>query len=92
MALDVSVRSIEDMRNLSNDLKVLSDEMKETFRAAQKEVRSVEESWQDAQYLKFRDEFDTDVRDVERMSQRFREYAAHIDKLLQPLEDYKSIR
>ena len=64
MALDVSVRSIEDMRNLSNDLKVLSDEMKETFRAAQKEVRSVEESWQDAQYLKFRDEFDIQINRV----------------------------
>ena len=92
MAQDVSVRDLDAMRNLSSDLKGLSDQLIEFFHAAKKEIADVGESWRDNQYIKFAEEFNVYVQNVERMSQKFRDYAAHIDKKIEPLENYVNMR
>ena len=92
MAQDVSVRDLDAMRNLSSDLKGLSEQLVEFFHAAQREISNVGESWRDDQYFKFAEEFNVDVQSVERMAQKFRDYAIHIDKKIEPLEMYKNMR
>lgn len=92
MAQDVSIRDLDSMRNLSSDLKGLSDQLIEFFHAAKKEIADVGESWRDDQYFKFAEEFNVDVQSVERMAQKFRDYAAHIDRKIVPLENYVNIR
>jgi len=92
MAQDVSVKDLDAMRNLSSDLKGLSEELVEHFHAGQRAISDVGESWRDDQYFKFAEEFNVDVQSVERMAQKFRDYAAHIDKKIEPLEVYKNMR
>lgn len=91
MAQDVLVKDLDAMRDLSSDLKGLSEQLVEFFHAAQREISNVGESWRDDQYIKFAEEFNVDVQNVERMAQKFRDYATHIDKKIEPLESYMRI-
>lgn len=92
MAQDVRIRNIDELRQFSSNLKNIGSQMSEIFHNLQNQLRLVSEGWTDDKSIKFSEEFDVEVKNIDTLSQKMIEHAIYLNRLCDIQDQYKSIR
>jgi len=92
MANEVGVRSIPDLKQFGNDLKKLSEQLQVVFHSTEHKMHHVCEGWNDNLNQKFMNEFQKDVKSIDKIASNMLEYANFISKTVEILERYQSTR
>ena len=92
MAKDVGIRNLDELRQFSGNLKNLGSQMSQIFHNAENHLRHVSEGWDDEKNAKFAEEFSSEVRNIDALSQKMIEHAAYLNRLCDIQEQYKSMR
>ena len=92
MAQDVGIRNVDELRQFSGNLQNLGNQMSQIFHNAENHLRHVSEGWHDEKNDKFAEEFSTEVRNIDLMSQKMIEHATYLNRLCDIAEQYKSMR
>ena len=92
MAKDVGIRNIDELRQFSGNLKNIGSQMSQIFHSAENHLRQVSEGWDDEKNAKFAEDFRTEVRNIDVLSQKMIEHADYLNRLCDIQEQYKSMR
>ena len=92
MGIDAGVRNVDELRIFARNLQDLGEKMTSLMMQAQRKMNEVSEGWQDRKTEEFKVRFDESVRQIQRMSDDFREYNAYITRLGNKVDEYKGIR
>lgn len=92
MASDAGVKSIEDLRQFSAYMKMLSSNMIDEFSHARTEMYRVNEGWNDTENLRFMEEFEQSIALIGQIAEHMDRYSCFIDKKCEILEQYINTR
>lgn len=92
MAQEVGVRNIGELKQFGNDLKRLSEQLANAFHAAENKMHHVCDGWNDNVNVKFMNEFQKDVKDIDRIAAHMQEFAKFIGKSCDILQMYQNNR
>lgn len=92
MAQEVGVRNISELKQFGNDLKRLSEQLASAFHAAENKMHHVCDGWNDNVNMKFMNEFQKNVKDIDKIAANMQEFSKFICKNCEILEMYQSNR
>lgn len=92
MAQEVGVKNIQELKQFGNDLKRLSEQLTATFHAAEIKMNRVCEGWNDSVNQKFMQEFQANVKEIDRISENMTKFSMFIAKSSEILDMYHSTR
>lgn len=80
MGMDVNVRNVDDLAMFGRSIKKLGENMVSAMQQAKQKMNQACEGWNDNNAMKFQEEFDESLRSIQKISERFTEYAEYIRK------------
>lgn len=92
MAQEVGVRNISELKQFGNDLKRLSEQLAGAFHAAENKMHHVCDGWNDNVNIKFMNEFQKDVKEIDKIAAHMQEFSKFIGKSCDILEMYHNIK
>lgn len=92
MAREVGVRNIGELKQFGNDLRRLSEQLAAAFHAAEGKMHHVCDGWNDDVNAKFMNDFQKNVREIDKIAANMQDFAKFIAKSCDLLEMYKQNR
>lgn len=90
MAQEVGVRNIAELNQFGSDLKRLSEQLANTFHAAETKMHNVCDGWHDNVNIKFMNEFEKNVKEIDKIAANMQEFASFITKKCVILQQYQA--
>lgn len=92
MAQEVGVRNIGELKQFGSDLKRLSEQLAGAFHAAESKMHHVCDGWNDNVNIKFMNDFQKNVKEIDKIAANMQEFAKFINKSCDLLEMYRQTR
>lgn len=92
MAQEVGVRNIAELKQFGGDLKRLSEQLANAFHAAESKMHHVCDGWNDNVNAKFMNEFEKNVKEIDKIAANMQEFSRFIGKSCELLEMYQNNR
>lgn len=92
MAQEVGVRSIPDLKQFGKELKMLSEQLSGAFHMTEHKMKVVCEGWNDQVNIKFMEEFEKNVKEIDKISAQMTQFSQFIDRSCNILEMYQQNR
>lgn len=92
MAQEVGVRNIGELKQFGSDLKRLSEQLAGAFHAAENKMHHVCDGWNDNVNIKFMNDFQKNVKEIDKIAANMQEFAKFINKSCDLLEMYRQTR
>lgn len=92
MAQEVGVRNIAELKQFGNDLKRLSEQLASAFHAAENKMHHVCDGWNDNVNAKFMNEFEKNVKEIDKIAANMQDFSKFISKSCDILEMYQNNR
>ena len=92
MGQEVGVRNVDELKQFGSDLKQLSEQLAGAFHAAEAKMHRVCDGWHDNVNVRFMNDFQKDVKEIDRIAAHMHEYARFIGKSCDLLEMYRQNR
>ena len=90
--MEVGVRNIAELKQFGNDLKYLSEQMAYAFLVTENKMHQVCEGWNDEVNLKFMNEFQRNVKEINKIADNMLDFSTFIAKSCEFLEMYRNIK
>ena len=92
MAQEVGVRDISALKQFGSDLKRLSEQLATAFHAAESKMHHVCEGWNDNVNVKFMNDFQKNVKEIDKIAMNMQDFSKFITKSCELLEMYRNNR
>ena len=92
MAQEVGVRDISALKQFGSDLKRLSEQLATAFHAAESKMHHVCEGWNDNVNVKFMNDFQKNVKEIDKIAINMQDFSKFITKSCELLEMYRNNR
>lgn len=92
MAQEVGVRNIGELKQFGHDLKRLSEQLASAFHAAENKMHHVCDGWNDSVNIKFMNDFQNNVKEIDKIAANMQNFAKFIGKSCDLLETYRQTR
>jgi hypothetical protein len=90
MAQEVGVRNIAELNQFGSDLKRLSEQLANTFHAAETKMHHVCDGWHDNVNIKFMNEFEKNVKEIDKIAANMQEFSSFITMKCEILQQYQA--
>ena len=92
MAQEVGVRNIDELKQFGSDLKRLSEQLAGAFHAAENKMQRVCDGWNDNVNAKFMNDFQKNVKEIDKIAANMQDFAKFINKNYDLHEIYRQTR